>query len=45
MSSIKGKIAQVIGPIVDVSFEKGMSLPKKKEYEEGLIKEKSNAKS
>jgi F-type H+-transporting ATPase subunit beta len=27
MSIIKGKIAQVIGPVVDVSFEKGVSLP------------------
>ncbi|MGJ8661772.1 MAG: F0F1 ATP synthase subunit beta [Bacteroidota bacterium] len=27
MSAIKGKIAQVIGPVVDVSFEKGVSLP------------------
>ncbi len=28
MSAIKGKIAQVIGPVVDVSFEKGVELPK-----------------
>lgn len=27
MSNIKGKIAQVIGPVVDVSFDKGMTLP------------------
>jgi F-type H+/Na+-transporting ATPase subunit beta len=27
MSAIKGKIAQVIGPVVDVSFDKGVSLP------------------
>ena len=27
MSDIKGKISQVIGPVVDVSFEKGVSLP------------------
>ena len=27
MSNIKGKISQVIGPVVDVSFEKGVSLP------------------
>ena len=27
MSAIKGRISQVIGPVVDVSFEKGMSLP------------------
>ena len=27
MSDIKGKIAQVIGPVVDVSYEKGMALP------------------
>ncbi|MFT7344773.1 MAG: F-type H+-transporting ATPase subunit beta [Lentimonas sp.] len=27
MSNIKGKIAQVIGPVVDVKFDKGMSLP------------------
>ncbi|MCO5258798.1 MAG: F0F1 ATP synthase subunit beta [Crocinitomicaceae bacterium] len=28
MSAIKGKIAQVIGPVVDVSFDKGVELPK-----------------
>ncbi|TNE99948.1 MAG: F0F1 ATP synthase subunit beta [Bacteroidetes bacterium] len=28
MSNIKGKISQVIGPVVDVSFEKGVELPK-----------------
>jgi F-type H+-transporting ATPase subunit beta len=27
MSEIKGSIAQVIGPVVDVSFEKGVALP------------------
>jgi F-type H+-transporting ATPase subunit beta len=27
MSSIKGKISQVIGPVVDVRFERGVSLP------------------
>jgi len=27
MSSIKGKISQVIGPVVDVNFSKGASLP------------------
>jgi len=27
MSNIKGKIAQVIGPVVDVSFDKGVELP------------------
>jgi len=27
MSSIKGKISQVIGPVVDVRFERGTSLP------------------
>jgi F-type H+/Na+-transporting ATPase subunit beta len=27
MSSIKGKISQVIGPVVDVNFSKGSSLP------------------
>lgn len=27
MSNIKGKVSQVIGPVVDVNFEKGMSLP------------------
>ena len=27
MSAIKGRISQVIGPVVDVSFEKGMALP------------------
>jgi len=28
MSSLKGKIAQVIGPVVDVAFEKEVELPK-----------------
>ncbi|MGV6862146.1 MAG: F0F1 ATP synthase subunit beta [Putridiphycobacter sp.] len=28
MSNVKGKISQVIGPVVDVSFEKGAELPK-----------------
>lgn len=28
MSANKGKVAQVIGPVVDVSFEKGTELPK-----------------
>jgi F-type H+-transporting ATPase subunit beta len=28
MSNVKGKISQVIGPVVDVSFEKGIKLPK-----------------
>ncbi len=27
MSNIKGKVSQVIGPVVDVHFEKGMELP------------------
>ena len=27
MSNIKGKVSQVIGPVVDVSFEKGVELP------------------
>ena len=27
MSDIKGKISQVIGPVVDVNFERGVSLP------------------
>jgi F-type H+-transporting ATPase subunit beta len=27
MSNIKGKISQVIGPVIDVSFEKGAELP------------------
>lgn len=27
MSELKGKISQVIGPVVDVSFEKGIELP------------------
>jgi len=27
MASIKGKVAQVIGPVVDIKFEKGVSLP------------------
>ena len=30
MSSLKGKIAQVIGPVVDVAFEKEVELPKLK---------------
>ena len=28
MSNIKGKVSQVIGPVVDVSFEKGVELPR-----------------
>lgn len=28
MSEIKGKVSQVIGPVVDVSFDKGAELPK-----------------
>ncbi len=28
MSNVKGKISQVIGPVVDVTFEKGIELPK-----------------
>lgn len=28
MSAVKGKIAQVIGPVVDVIFDKGVELPK-----------------
>jgi len=28
MSQITGKIAQIIGPVIDVSFESGVSLPK-----------------
>jgi F-type H+/Na+-transporting ATPase subunit beta len=28
MSEVKGKIAQVIGPVVDVMFDKGVELPK-----------------
>ena len=28
MSNIKGKISQVIGPVIDVSFEKGVELPR-----------------
>ena len=28
MSNVNGKISQVIGPVVDVSFEKGAELPK-----------------
>lgn len=28
MSAVKGKIAQVIGPVVDVVFDKGVELPK-----------------
>ena len=28
MSTVKGKISQVIGPVVDVSFDKGQELPK-----------------
>ena len=27
MSNIKGKVSQVIGPVCDVSFEKGVELP------------------
>jgi len=27
MSNIKGKVSQVIGPVIDVSFEKGVELP------------------
>lgn len=27
MSNIKGKVSQVIGPVVDVSFDKGVALP------------------
>ena len=27
MSDIKGKVSQVIGPVVDVNFERGVSLP------------------
>ena len=27
MSSVKGKVVQVIGPVVDVKFDKGVSLP------------------
>src|SRR5690554_8211463 len=27
MSEIKGQVLQVIGPVVDVSFEKGVELP------------------
>jgi F-type H+/Na+-transporting ATPase subunit beta len=27
MSHIQGKVSQVIGPVVDVSFEKGVELP------------------
>src|SRR3990167_6922309 len=27
MSQIQGKISQVIGPVVDVNFDKGMALP------------------
>ena len=27
MANIKGKVAQVIGPVIDVSFEKGVELP------------------
>jgi len=27
MSHIQGEISQVIGPVVDVSFEKGVALP------------------
>lgn len=27
MSQIQGKISQVIGPVVDVSFDKGVALP------------------
>jgi len=28
MSNIKGKVSQVIGPVIDVSFEKGVDLPR-----------------
>jgi len=28
MSEIKGTISQVIGPVVDVNFEKGVELPR-----------------
>ena len=28
MSQVKGKISQVIGPVIDVSYEKGVELPK-----------------
>ncbi len=27
MSGIKGTVSQVIGPVVDVSFDKGVALP------------------
>src|SRR5690606_6059102 len=27
MANLKGKVAQVIGPVIDVSFEKGVELP------------------
>ncbi|MGY8926476.1 MAG: F0F1 ATP synthase subunit beta, partial [Flavobacteriales bacterium] len=27
MSNIKGKVSQVIGPVIDVSFDKGVELP------------------
>ena len=27
MSSLKGKVSRVIGPVVDVAFEKGLELP------------------
>ena len=27
MSQIQGKVSQVIGPVVDVNFEKGVELP------------------
>ena len=30
MSQIKGKVSQVIGPVVDVSFENAENLPKRK---------------
>ena len=28
MSQIKGKVSQIIGPVVDISFENAKSLPK-----------------
>ncbi|MEJ6583691.1 MAG: F0F1 ATP synthase subunit beta [Crocinitomicaceae bacterium] len=39
MASIKGKISQVIGPVIDVSFEKGVELPS---IFDALIVTKSN---
>ena len=39
MSNIKGKISQVIGPVIDVSFEKGVELPS---IFDALIVTKSN---